>query len=281
MRNIILLIIFLIPSISFSGTIVNNMNIQDVSIDDLPRIMCVGDSITVGYDDSPVLFGYRDHLQDYLGVNKYEFVGPYTSPSSDSFYDVDSWSAGGVRTAYILTEGTTVSGGPVSIGISNALTRYMPKNNKTNSKLLLLIGTNDSASSTGNNLPPPVDPSVAAANVVSIVNLILAYDSTIDIYVGLIVPHREFGSVKNNTNFINYNNILGPAILAINAVNPKVHLVDHYSAFTNDTFSLLSGNYRNTAYANDTHPNDLGYTVIAKQWASCIESSLNTNCDGN
>lgn len=239
-----------------------------VSVPANPVIYPLGDSITLGTGDTPN-FGYRDHLQNYLGIGNYNFVGGYSDPDGNATYDIEHGGVGGTRTANVLAR------------TSRDLIAYLPKPNNPDTKILLLIGTNDSASGVGDNLPPPVTPSAATSNVVSIVNAIVSYDANINIYVGTIVPHREFGSVKNNTNFINFNNELTPAILSINSSNPKVHLVDLYSAFVDDTFGLLSGNYRSTAYTDDTHPNNLGYTVIARQWDSCIQNSSNVNCDGN
>lgn len=235
------------------------------------RIYPVGDSITVGLADTPLLFGYRDHLQQLLGRGIYDFVGRFTDPDTNTMFDVDHGAVSGTRTANILAR------------IQNDLNTFMPTPNSSDSKVLLFIGTNDSASSTGDNLPPPVTPTQATANVVSIINIITAHDSNINIYVALITPHKEAGSVKNNTNFINYNNVLGPAILAINATNPKVHLVDMYSAYVNDTFGILGGLYKTNGYASgdDTHPSDKGHQTIARQWYSCIQDSSNVNCDGN
>lgn len=247
----------------------NDLSLTAGMLESNRRIYAVGDSITRGFTDSPVYFGYRDHLQESLGVGAYDFVGPYSDPSTDVSYDVNHGGLNGRKSAALLAK------------IDQDLNVYLPKPNTPDTKVLVFIGTNDSAGSTPGVPPPPVPPQTAVNNVVSIVNKITAYDSNIHVYVALITPHRGKGSVKNNPNFIAYNSALRPAILSLNSSNPKVHLVDMYKAFENDTFGLLGGQYLNTAYNDDTHPNDLGYRVIAKQWYACIQNPLSVNCDGH
>lgn len=237
------------------------------------RLMPVGDSITFGTTD-PNLFGYRDHLQDFLGIGTYDIVGYTKRPASNATYDVEVSATGGFRTLDVL--------GRISLDLFN----FMPKPNGPSSKLLLFIGTNDSAGSTPGFPPPPVLPAVAAARVASIINRIKSYDSSISIYVALIIPHRGAGSVKNNPNFIAYNSALSATLTTIMATNSNVHMVNMYTAYTEDTFGLLSGSYLTKGYAagDDTHPSELGYTVIATAWAAAIttaEPNITVATSGN
>lgn len=271
--------IFLIAFIVLlsSQIVYADMNISGIKMQGLAynfyaekRVYCLGDSITVGLGDSPVYFSYRDHLQDLIGVGVYDFVGGYTDPDSDATYDVDHGGVSGTRTANVLGR------------IQSDLETYLPRPNSPETKIFIHIGTNDSAGSTPGYPPPPVAPEVAAANVVSIVQAIVAYDPNIHIYVALIIPHRGTGSVKNNQNFINFNNALRPLILAMRATNTKINLVDMYSAMNNDTFGLcgglLSGCY---ASGDDSHPKDTGYQTMALQWDACIDNESAVNCNGN
>lgn len=265
MQLIILLILLTLSNNAFAVTIAG------ITVGNSKRVYAVGDSITLGLADTPLLFGYRDHLQELLGRGTYDFVGRFTDPDTNTIFDVEHGGVSGTRTANVLAR------------IQSDLNAFMPKPNSSDSKVLLFIGTNDSAGSTAGVPPPPVTPEAATANVVSIVNIITAYDSNINVYVATVTPHKGTGSVDNRPNMINFNAALEPAILAINATNPKVHLVDMYSAYVNDTFGVLGGDYIANGYASGdaTHPSDKGHQTIALQWYSCIQSSSNTNCDGN
>lgn len=57
-------------------------------IKDLPRILFLGDQITRGVND-PSQFGFRDHVQELLGLGKWKSVGPYSDPDYHRIYDVN------------------------------------------------------------------------------------------------------------------------------------------------------------------------------------------------
>ena len=272
MKNLLLFLIFscFLSSVAYSTTEMSGTTVSGISFYAPNRIYAVGDSITVGLGEV-TYFSYRDHLQQtYLGLGTYDFVGEHTDPDSDAVYDVEHGAVSGTRTANVLAR------------IQADLEKFMPKPNGSNSKVLLHIGTNDSAGSTAGVPPPPVAPEVAAANVVDIVETIVAYDSNIKIYVALIIPHRNTGSVKNNANFINFNNALGPLILTLHSSNANINLVDMYAAMNNDTFGFCSGVIANCyATGDDTHPDDDGYKTMAAQWDACFDNASAVNCNGN
>lgn len=245
------------PSILLAGLTLNGVTVNGLSVSTtapLPeKLMPLGDSITRGSLDTPVIFGYRDHLQVLLGVGEYDFVGPYTDPDSDATYDVDHNGVGGDDTLNILAR------------IESNLDTYMPTPNNTNNAVLLMIGTND--------IKDGFVEATTVDNVEEIIDIIVAHDPTIKIYVATIIPSTNS---TWNTNFTSYNSALVTRLTTLMGSNPNLHRVDMNAAFR----TCNSGTYT-ACLADSLHPNDAGYQVIANTWYSCMTDSDNEYCDGN
>lgn len=258
MKKILILCLLLLISINSEATLqIDHLNTDHLIITTnpaVPFILPLGDSITIG-----IQWSYRKTLQDLLGIGSYNFVGIYTNPSSDAIYDVETSGHSGDITSQISTR--------LSTELSNNFTGTLP----SSSKILIHAGTNDVG--TGLNLTTAVN------NISTMIDNIVATNSAIDIYVALIVPNKT-GSV--NTDTITFNGLLNTMLSNKRSSNSRVHTVDMYSAFINDTFSLCSGAWATNCMADNTHPNEgAGYNTMAYQWNSCILNAANTNCDGH
>lgn len=235
----------------------------DAEASGTPNLMPVGDSITRGSQDTPVLFGYRDHLQDSLGIGSYAFVGAFTDPDNDSTYDVNHGGVGGESSPNILTR------------IDSELDSLMPAPNPSGSKVLLMVGTNDVRSG-GDGVSEAAALNNIADNpltTASIVGKIHAHDSTVSVYVGTIIPSTDGA---NTTAFDSFNAALITRILAVRASKTNLHIVDVDTAFR-----TCNGGTYTACLADTLHPNDTGYQSISDAWYSCILSSTNANCNGN
>ncbi len=62
--------------------------LQQHKTQNLPRILFLGDQITRGIND-PSQFGFRDHVQELLGLGQRSCVGPYSNPDYHRVYDVN------------------------------------------------------------------------------------------------------------------------------------------------------------------------------------------------
>lgn len=231
-----------------------------------PRILPLGDSITRGSNDNnpECCFGYRDHLQDSLGVGNFDFVGNYSEPAISGTYDINHEGVAGQTTAQILAR--------LQAGIST----WMPTPNVAGSKVLILAGTNDIRA----NASSSAVRAAAVANVVTMVNTIHSHDASIDIYVGLIPPNNV---AAIDTGFTNYNTDLNTAMVTLQGTISNLHIVDMNGAIKDPANCTAS--YIAACMSDGLHPDDStpyrGYVVLADQWASCISSPSNSGCDGN
>lgn len=214
--------------------------------------MPFGDSITRGSLDSPV-WGYRDHLQDSLGVGVYDFVGPFNEPTSPGVYDADHNGRGGDDTNDLLAR------------VSSNLSNYFALPNDATSKILLMVGTND--------IKDGFDEATTVTNVQTLVNTIDAYDPTINVYVATIIPSTN-GTY--DTNFTSYNAALVTMLETLQGSKENLYIVDMNTAFRTCNSGTFSG-----CMGDSLHPNNTGYQLISDTWYSCIQSSSNTYCNGN
>lgn len=232
----------------------------------LPRILPLGDSITRGSNDNnpECCFGYRDHLQDSLGVGVYDFVGNFSEPAISGTYDINHEGVAGQTTAQILAR------------LQAGLSTLMPLPNPSGSKVLIIAGTNDIRASPSSSTVR----AAAVANVVTMVNTIHAYDASISIYVALIPPNNVAGI---DTGFTNYNTDLNSAMVTLQGTITNLHIVDMNGAIKNPANCTAS--YIAACMSDGLHPDDStpyrGYVVLSNQWASCISNPSNTGCDGN
>lgn len=261
MKKIIFLIFFTVilnsaaMAIIFNGTKLKGVIMQGA------KLMPLGDSITLGFaDDVAPFMGYRNHLQDFLGINVYDFVGPFNVPTSIAPpYD----------TAHAGHNGDTSTG--VLSDLIKDLSTYFSGNNSNNtgSIILIHIGTND--------VGIGITPTTTKNNVQSMINDISATDPTISIYVALIIPSKTNPS---NANITLINAAVKPMVQTLQASKSNLYLVDMHSLW------LADPNWQTDYMSSDPsagvlHPNDVGYTVMAQQWANCIKSTTAQYCNGH
>lgn len=215
-------------------------------------ILPVGDSITKGEAGSGTGWGYRKTLQDDVGSN-FRIVGLYNSPANSLTYSTKHDGADG-RTS-------TQVDSAINSDLASTMLTFSEQ-----SAVLLHIGTNDVYNASA-------DTTTIIANIRSIISKVHSFNSKINIYVALIVPSRDKGA-----EFTAFNTALKAAMQSDEASDLKLHIVDIESSFRNDSFSLCSGDWSTNCMADNLHPNDTGYSVMGKQWASCIQSPANTNC---
>jgi lysophospholipase L1-like esterase len=207
------------------------------------RIMPFGASITKGSGD-PDGFGYRNYLQDQLGVGTVEMVGTFQNPPSHPLYDVDHEGVGGNNTA------------DAKARVPGALPLAFPQPNAAGSAVLVHIGTNDVGST-------PLSQSMQ--NIEDSIALIEAYDASLAVHVALLAPNTEPASDDLHTQF---NTELRQRLLALQAGHPNVYIVDINAVFK------ANPNWA-TEYFDDhpTHPNDTGYALMAGEWAASLQAA--------
>lgn len=215
----------------------------------LPRLMPLGDSITRGSVDG---FGYRDHLQEFLGVNKWDFVGPFAHPATDPIYDVDHAGVSGQSTTQI--EARTL----------DHLNTYMV-GNAANSIVLLHAGTNDILTMSGTGTTEERIASYVA-NVEDIIEIIHAHDPTIRIFVALIVPNTDD---TVDARIVLYNATLKAMLQNYQSTKSNLYIVDMYSAFVSNPNWATEW-----FHADGIHPNDAGFRVMASKWSNAINHAL-------
>lgn len=221
-----------------------------------PRLMPFGDSITFGSGSTPtpLKFGWRDDLQDFIGVGTYDFVGPFTDPDTSAIYDVDHNGRGGDDTRDLIAR------------LATALSTYFPLPNPTGSRILLMIGTNDIKDG-------EIGQTGTIDNVETIINTINTWDSSIAIYVGTIIPSTNS---TFNTNFTAYNSALVTRLITLMASKANLHRVD-----MNAKFRTCNGGFYTACFFDSLHPNNLGYASLGDAWADCFASNSNAYCDGH
>lgn len=263
-----LLFLFLAIDNSHASLLINKATINGASFkggtgggSSEKKILPIGDSITKGVSGDTDSFGYRNHLQDALGIGVYNFVGGFSDPSSDATYDVNHSGVGGNTSTQIESR------------LSTDLFNYFQGFNDPENKILIHAGTNDIFSC---SVCDAGERAAIVQNIEDMIDAIVNENSSINIYVALIIPHTN---ATYDTDITNLNTDIATMVTAYGKAN--LYYVDMNSAFKDDTFTLCGGNWASNCIADGVHPNDTGYQVMALQWASCIASSTNVNCNGN
>jgi lysophospholipase L1-like esterase len=205
------------------------------------KIMPLGDSITKGIGGT--YGGYRGYLLDKVSGHSVEFVGN----------ELDGVSA---------HEGHP---GWTSLQLKDNLSTYL---GSTHPDIVLLhIGTNDIS---GN-----ISVNDIITNIQEMINIILGFDSSIEIYLAKIIDRADYESKHNATISLNSE---------INGLsNTHVHIVDMYDELddywdfklSNPNFTYCTSDPSDTSFNLCTlHPNDTGYKAMATAWYNAIESSL-------
>jgi lysophospholipase L1-like esterase len=248
MKNIIFLIIILLFSSNcFSEVLIINGSIVNAILNEKKQLLSLGDSISSGT--------YQNELQDILGIGEFDFIGSKKTNNYFFPYDIDHEGNPGYRTSQIESL------------LDNYLITYMTTEISTAENIVLLhIGTNDITSTIPTN--EIVD------NVEDIIDIINSFNSSISVYVALIIP--RIGATHET-----YNTALNTMLENYQITKTNLYIVDMNSAFVNDTFNDCNSNWEENCMLDTLHPNILGQTTMAKQWAACMASPTATNCNGN
>lgn len=256
MKNILIilfLLIFLMPISSDAELVIGNRK----------RLLPIGDSITWGTGDTiGNTMGYRDHLQDRVG-KEFVVVGTKKRPQSAAGYATNNSAYPSIDTEQtedmLLTE------------LQNTMT-----NAPEGSVVLLHIATNDAGrivdSVSGYTRQGTID------NVEDILDIIRVFDTSLTVYVADLGPS---GDVNDNAEMVAINSEVRSMINTYKITYPnfKIHEVSMNTMYSNDTYSLCSGDAIANCYDDNIHPNDIGYRSMSNQWSDCLEDLSSTNCD--
>jgi lysophospholipase L1-like esterase len=227
------------------------------------RIMCLGDSITVGYTDNPgwtnhpFKFGYRSGLYTRLnnaGYN-FQFVGGSTEPWTG--ISGDPTNGGTYKPAFDLRDigqdHHRGYGGASIGGTTNAVSGYLTSDQPD--VILLLIGING----IGTGSP-------AALN--TLVNKIVTEAPTSHLIVAQITPRATF-----NQDLYNYNVYIRDTLVPTYVMNGhKVSTADLYSLFLTDPANYASAIQSGVLSNNINHPDNPRYDLMAQKWFESIEA---------
>lgn len=250
---------------AFAG--ISNDTTWNFSTADEPlRIMCLGDSITVGYTDNPgwanhpFMFGYRSGLYTRLTSAGYhfQFVGGSTEPWTG--ISGDPTQGGTVTPPLDIRDlGQDMHRGYGGAGIWNNVNGWIDADDPD--VILLLIGINGISSG-----------SPAALN--TLVNNIVTHSPDVHLVVAQITPRVSF-----NQNLFDYNIYIRDTLVPTYAGNGhKVSTVDLYSFFLDDPSSYTSlpstmGSVKAGVLSNNiNHPDNAHYDLMAQEWFEGIEA---------
>jgi lysophospholipase L1-like esterase len=217
------------------------------------RIMPLGDSITDGCCGETTLSmgaSYRLTLfQSSLNNSKkLTFVGSSQS-GPDTVENVPFPKSHEGHSGYTIDDGGGRSGlQPSIVGWLSAATPHI---------VLLMIGTND--------VDIQLDLANAPARLGKLVDTISQSAPNALIVLAQIVPTRQD---DENTLDQAYNAAMPELVRTRAAAGTHIVLVDMYSAFTQNA------NYKTDLLANDLHPTDAGYAVMANVWWTAINAFL-------
>ncbi|MBT3191726.1 MAG: hypothetical protein HN341_04155 [Verrucomicrobia bacterium] len=226
------------------------------------RIMCLGDSITVGYTDNPTwnepfTFGYRSGLYTLLksaGYN-FQFVGDSPQPWNNMSGDP---THGGTYTPEfdlrVFGQDKHQGGGGAPI---SALKGWVSKNDPD--LILLMIGIN------GISTQSP-------ARIRSLVETIVTDKPNAHLIVAQITPYVDTQTEKNRLVY-DYNIYIRDSLVPeFSAKGHKVSTVDMYSLFLTDHRDYESAVAPNRHSNKYNHPYNREYELMAKRWFAAIEA---------
>jgi hypothetical protein len=224
------------------------------------RIMCLGDSITVGYTDNPgwanhpFMFGYRSGLYTRLTNANYnfQFVGASTEPWTG--ISGDPTNGGTYAPAFDLRDfGQDAHRGYGGAGIWGNVNAWIAADNPD--VILLLIGINGISAN-----------SPAALN--TLVNSIVTTAPEVQLIVAQITPRVSF-----NQSLYNYNVYIRDTLVPTYATNGhKVTTVDLYTPFLVDPNNYASAIKPGVLSNNINHPDNVHYDLMAQEWFEGIEA---------
>ena len=236
------------------------------TIDQPLRIMCLGDSITVGYTDNPgwtnhpFMFGYRSGLYTRLtnaGYN-FQFVGGSTEPWTG--ISGDPTHGGTYTPAFDIRDfGQDNHRGYGGAGIWGNVNSWIDADNPD--IILLLIGINGMGGGS----------QTALTNLVS---SIVTHAPDVHLIVAQITPYSGFNQTLYDYNVYVRDTLVPGHVTAGN----KVSTVDLYSFFLTDpsTYTTLpstTGAIEPGVLSNNiNHPDNPHYELMAQEWFEGIQA---------
>jgi lysophospholipase L1-like esterase len=226
------------------------------------RIMCLGDSITVGYTDNPhwkepFKFGYRSQLYKLLKEAEYHFtfVGdsrqPWNKMSGDPSHNGTYKPKFDLRD---LGQDHHQGGGGAPIG---ALKGWVSKSDPD--LILLMIGIN------GISKDSP-------ARIRGLVETIVTDQPNAHLIVAQITPYVDTQLAKNKLVY-DYNIYIRDTLVPEFAKKGhKVSTVDMYSLFLTDLNNYESPVAPGKHSNNYNHPFNKEYDLMADRWFAAIEA---------
>ena len=229
-----------------------NVELRRATTKSLPKIMCVGDSITNGVRDDKQM-GYKNDLQDLLGIRTYQWVGIWGTsigPNDSSIvigelprWDRNYENIGTYQTRHCGWWGGTTQQVTEYLIYADVMNRFF-KDAPIGSMIIIHLGTNDSSKN--------IDQiSVVISYVENFISYVNAFNPDIDIYFCQIVPHatesRDTWTVLYNSAIADFVNSYG---------KPNLYTVDMHTSFV-DTWNGITSN-------DGVHPNTIGYAQMAE-----------------
>lgn len=198
------------------------------------KIMPLGNSITEGTGSSNNA-GFRYFLFNLLSNagTSFDFVGSLQDGSG--FPDTEHEGHSGFRAE--------------QLDVTTYLTQHNPD------YVLLEVGTNDISQ---NDTPAQVRDDIAA-----ILDAIHAYNPAIRTYLSTVVPRKDNAAKETATQ--NLNALLPALVSAKVAAGHNLVLVDNHGRLTSDP------NWQTTLMADNLHPNDGGYELMATEFFNAIQ----------
>ena len=286
MRKILLFLILLIPNICYAGVSIGGANCGNVNFGYIPRLLHIGDSITVGSGSTEHavngIGGFRTKLQDLMG-NKRIFVGQWghivgtnaspfpnkeTATTDNNYQLIPDY-----QPRHLGWVGISIAPAGVVLSGLNQLDIWFETSDVRN-LVVIMLGTNNAFGEftcQPEFEPDCTDPSAVrvvdstdivgdVTDLIGIVNQVETQDSNTAIIVCLIPP-RIFDPAVNETDYLNEWNVLFNSELTSQIETKQLSKNNLYLA---DMYAPLAPNWTSTYTVDFTHPNDLGYAVIAE-----------------
>ena len=243
----------------FAG-ISNDTTWNFITADEPLRIMCLGDSITVGYTDNPgwtnhpFKFGYRSGLYTRLTNASYNFlfVGASTEPWTG--ISGDPTHGGTYTPAFDLRDfGQDNHRGYGGAGIWGNVNGWIDADNPD--IILLLIGINGMGGGS----------QTALTNLVS---SMVTHAPDVHLIVAQITPYSSFNQTLHD-----YNVYIRDTLVPTYAGNgKKVTTVDLYTPFLVDPDNYGSAIEPGVLSNNINHPDNPHYELMAQEWYEGIQA---------
>jgi lysophospholipase L1-like esterase len=249
----------------------------------VPRILSLGDSITVGYyaETVGIYFvdgSYRKNLQDKIGVRVRDFVGQWGNKIGTETGSTPTLATRDEDTNYLLLPvhqprhfgwgGQTIQDMAGYLQSMNQMNMWFDIQDDKN-LVIILLGTNNSKDQyTGEPPNRIVDPSNIVGDVsdlIGIVNYIDSFDSSINVLVCQITPYKyppnkpNYESVKYSNEWVILFNVeLEQEVVALQASKNNLYLLDLYTPLeANDKW--IDNTYSSTDFV---HPSKAGYNIM-------------------